>query len=147
MMIGIDLDNYVSPMEDIENIVNIYGLDTEIGYLKINPLRLPVIVSEKKALEKIDKFGDHEVHFHIGDRFELITDDRSLLEYDNDLDIIGDTYVARQQGEKYTGLTFRDFMEWSLYMLNNPKKPKKQRSFLHCGLNSFEFDLKTGVWR
>lgn len=147
MQMGIDLDNYVSPMEDIENIINMYGLDTEIGYLKLNPTRLPVIVSEKKTYEKIDRFGEHEMQFQIGNRFTLITDDRTVVTKEGDFYLIGDTFVAKQQGEIYTGNTFREFMDWNLYMLKNPRVTNKLHSILYCGVNSFEIDLETGVWR
>ena len=70
MKIGISLDNYESPMEDTKHLVNNYGYDREIGYLKINPERLPVIVSESKALADIRAMDNHEAVYPLNDRRE-----------------------------------------------------------------------------
>ncbi len=58
MQIGIDLVNYQTPIEEWDNIVSAYGKEREIGYLKINPERIPVIVSESKARKPTPKKKD-----------------------------------------------------------------------------------------
>ena len=79
MKVGINLDNYESPMEDTRNLVNNYGYHREIGYLKINPERLPVIVSERRALADIRAMENHKAVYPLHDRrYELIVDDSAI---------------------------------------------------------------------
>ena len=76
MQIGIDLENYQTPIEEWDNIVSAYGQEREIGYLKINPERIPVIVSENKAREEITRLGKHALEFRIKDIcYEMVIDD------------------------------------------------------------------------
>ena len=146
MKIGINLDDYESPMEDIANIINVYGMDTEICYLKLSPRRFPVIMSEKKAMEKIDGYGNHEMHFCINGEYEMIVDDRTVFSDEKDLWIDGETFIGKRQGKKHTALTFREMVKLMAYAFDIERGITPEKPILVTGLSAYEFDEDRGYW-
>ena len=149
MYIGIDLENYESPMEDLENLVNNYSPYREIGFLKLNPERVPVIVSANKYLSAITRFGSHLAVFTVKDgHYALVVDDRGITVQGDGLAVMSSAYVARVQGSTLTSLTFDEIKEWLDYI------PKLQGAKVPvCGKHGefeaicFERDEETGCWR
>ena len=146
MKIGIYLDNYESPMEEITDSINVYGMDTELGYLKLSPMRLPAIISEKRALEQIERFGKHEIRFPINGLYELIGDDRTLIAEDGDLCLCGDTYVAKIQGKKCTGLSYREILKCLNYAYDGDRWISPEKPILTTLISCYELDAERGCW-
>lgn len=149
MQIGIDLDNYESPMEEAKNLVSSYGFDREIGFLKLNPERLPVIVSERKALEDIARYGEHKMDFTVKDgHYFLITDERAMTMRDGNIILFGNAYIVKRQGQVFTALNMKEIKEWLYYICgvdeNEDPKPIDKLEFSSL---VFELDSKLGYWR
>ena len=143
MKIGINLDNYESPMEYTENLVNKYGFDREIGYLKINPERLPVIVSERKALADIRAMENHKAVYPLNDRrYELIVDDRAIsfmVNHKSGFLLFGNAYIAKRQGRMTTALTMDEILEWLKEFEKNDIS-RSHDSHFNQTVIGFEFD-------
>jgi len=148
MQIGIDLDNYKSPMEELENLINDYGAAREIGFLKINPERLPVIVSERKALADIDKYRDHRTSYPVKDgRYEMITSDKAMFIDEGDLFLLGNAYIAKRQGDVFTALNMKEILDWLLYLCDADSVAKKPDHRLSGDIYLFELDKDRGYWK
>ena len=113
MDICINTDKNDAELEEPVNLVCNNGLDKEIGYLKINPERVPSIFLEEDAESAIQRFDKHKVEFTLkGNRYILITDDRAVsYSKDGSIQLFGNGYLVRKQKEKYTGLTMRELNE------------------------------------
>lgn len=150
MKIGISLDNYESPMEDISNLVNYYGYDREIGYLKINPERLPVIVSERKALTDIRAMGNHKVVYPLNDgRYELIVDERAIsfvTKLKGGFLLFSNAYIAKRQGWMSTALTMDEILEW-LKEFEKNEISRTHDSHFNQTVIGFEFDKEKECYR
>ena len=143
MKIGINLDNYESPMEDTRTLINNYGYDREIGYLKINPERLPVIVSERKALADIRAMENHKAVYPLNDRrYELIVDDRAIsfmVNHKSGFLLFGNAYIAKRQGRMTTALTMDEILEWLKEFEKNDIR-RSHDSHFNQTVIGFEFD-------
>ena len=150
MKIGISLDNYESPMEDTKHLVNNYGYDREIGYLKINPERLPVIVSESKALADIRAMENHKAVYPLNDRrYELIVDDRAisfLVQHKGSFILFGNAYIAKRQGRMSTALTMNEILEW-LKEFEKNEIGMVHDSHFNQTVIGFEFDEEKECYR
>ena len=147
MQIGIDLENYASPMEDIENIINDYGKNREIGYLKINPERLPVIVSEDKALADIERYGVHkETYTVMNGKFEMITDSRAVSKIGSDIALCGNAYIVKRQREAFTALDIDEILEWLIFLCKYDYEVVMNRDEDRYGTYLFVFDKERGYW-
>ena len=147
MQIGIDLENYASPMEDIENIINDYGKNREIGYLKINPERLPVIVSEDKALADIERYGDHkETYTVMNGKFEMITDSRAVSKRGNDIALCGNAYIVKRQREAFAALDIEEILEWLILLCRYDYETAVKGNNDHYNAYLFAFDKERGCW-
>ena len=149
MFIGIDLENYESPMEEYENLVNNYGQDREIGYLKINPERIPVIVSAEKALKDIERYDDHKAVFPLKDgRYVMIADDRVAIVSDLDdakLILTANAYLARKQGESFTALTIKEIDELIDFQCEESDVEEPADCFV--AIYAFDYDEHTRCWK
>ena len=147
MQIGIDLENYASPMEDIENIINDYGKNREIGYLKINPERLPVIVSEDKALADIERYGVHkETYTVMNGKFEMITDSRAVSKIGSDIALCGNAYTVKRQREAFAALDIEEILEWLLFLCRYDYEAAVKGDEARYGTYLFVFDKERGYW-
>lgn len=150
MKVGINLDNYESPMEDTRNLVNNYGYHREIGYLKINPERLPVIVSERRALADIRAMENHKAVYPLHDRrYELIVDDRAIsfmVQHKGGFLLFGNGYIAKRQGRMSTALTMDEILEW-LKELEKSEIGKNYDSHFNQTVIGFEFDEEKECYR
>ncbi|MCR5432388.1 MAG: hypothetical protein K6E95_07505 [Lachnospiraceae bacterium] len=146
MQIGIDLDNYSDPVVELENLVNAYGENREIGYLKINPLRTPVIVSESKAQADIGKYGDHKAEYPLlGGKFELIVDERAVEKRLHDIAVNGNAYIVRRQGKVFTALDINEILEW-LIRISRAEQEAYKCAAGHFDTYEFDYDDKTQCW-
>ena len=121
MKIGVDVKGFHSPLEDMENIICAYGEDREIGYLKINPERVPVIIAENKAKREINRAQRVKRHNIINRGFELIADYRGVVEPAENggpLVIFGNAYIVKRQLASNTGLTMAEIVEVLEYLEN-----------------------------
>ena len=115
MQIGINLDNYANPMVELESLICAYGKKREIGYLKINPERVPVIISEGKAQTETDRFGEHMTVYPLcAHKFVLITDDRAVSQDFKDISLRGNAYIARKQLGVFIALDIQEILQWLL---------------------------------
>lgn len=148
MQIGIVLDNYESPMEDLENIISSYGLMREVGYLRINPERVPVVMSESKADEAIDRFQYHIAEYDICDgKYELVADDRGIATVDDSIIISGNAFIARRQGRALTGLTASEITDWLKRLEKMPRnKVRSSRDNTVFSGYVFTLDKEKGCW-
>ena len=149
MYIGIDLENYESPMEDTVNLVNNYSPYREIGFLKLNPERVPVITSSNKYLSAISRYGSHLAVFTLTDgHYALVVDDRGITIQGNDLVVMSNAYIARVQGNTLTSLTMEEIEEWLDYIpkIHGAKVPVNGKTVEFEGI-CFERDAETGCWR
>ena len=150
MKVGINLDTYESPMEDTRNLVNNYGYHREIGYLKINPERLPVIVSERRALADIRAMENHKAVYPLHDRrYELIVDDRAIsfmVQHKGGFLLFGNGYIAKRQGRMSTALTMDEILEW-LKELEKSEIGKNYDSHFNQTVIGFEFDEEKECYR
>lgn len=148
MQIGIDLDNYKSPMEELENLVNDYGPKREVGFLKINPERLPVIISERKALADMEKYNDHKTSFPVKDgKYEMITSDKAVFIDEGNLFLFANAYIAKKQGDVFTALNMGEILDWLLYLCDADLATKKQDHRLSSDIYLFELDKDGGYWK
>lgn len=128
MQIGIDLENYTCPLEDFEKLVCAYGPMREVGYLKINPERIPVVVDEERAEKSLMKFRDYVTAILVkGDKYMLFADYRSVENYGDGFILFGNVYVARFQGRLCTGLTMTDIKDFLEILEKIPQAKGKGR--------------------
>lgn len=148
MQIGIVLDNYESPLEDLENIISSYGLMREIGYLRINPERVPMVMSESKADEAIDRFQYHVAEYDIcNGKYELVADERGIATVDDYIILSGNAFIARRQGRALTGLTASEITEWIKRLEKMPRdKVQSTRDNTVYSGYVFTLDKETGCW-
>ena len=149
MQIGIDLDNYSSPVEDLENLINNYGKGREIGYLKINPERVPVIVSEGKALEEIKRYGENKVTYTVVcGKYEMITDRRAIRNIESDIALYGNAYIVRRQGEIFTALDIEEILDWLMFLTIHEHDliTKTDRGDFAVDAYLFRYNER-GIWR
>ena len=147
MKIGINLENYASPMEDIENIINDYGKNREIGYLKINPERLPVIVSEGKALADIERYGvNKETYTVMNGKFEMITDSRAVSKIGSDIALCGNAYIVKRQHEAFAALDIEEILEWLVFLAQYDYEAAVSGDEDRYGMYLFVFDKERGCW-
>jgi len=113
MEIGINLKEDEYEVAEIDDIIIGYPAGIEIGYLKINPERIPVIVSEKIAAEAIARNKDHYIQIDVnGGKYVVITDNRSVIYGEGFIDICGTAYIAKKQVGTYTALTSDEIDDW-----------------------------------
>ena len=147
MEIGINLDHYTDPMVDLENLICDYGKKREIGYLKINPERIPVIISEGKAQAEIDRFGEHMITYPLcGSKFVLITDDRAISQDLKDLALRGNAYIARKQSGVFTALDLQEILEWLLQLCELEYEAINSDDGRY-DTYVFEYDEDRGCWK
>ncbi len=147
MQIGIDLDNYTDPVVELENLVNAYGENREIGYLKINPIRTPVIVSESKAQADIAKYGDRKAEYPLwGRKYALIVDERAVEKRLNDIAVNGNAYIVRRQGRVFTALDINELLELLLH-INRAEQEAYKSDAGRFDTYEFDFDEDTGSWK
>ena len=114
MDIGIYLDNGDYELSETEELVCEFGTDMEVGYLKINPERIPVVIGEERAEAAFKKFGDSIVEISVMDgRYVLIADKRNIEMTGEKLIVIGTAYIAKNQIRSYTALTGGEVLEWA----------------------------------
>ena len=114
MDIGIYLDNGDYELSETDEIICEYGTDMEVGYLKINPERIPVVVGQKRAEEEFEKFGDSIVEISIMDgKYVLIADKKNIEMTGEKLIVISTAYIAKNQIRSYTALTGGEIEEWT----------------------------------
>ena len=149
MKIGIDLDNYAEPMVELQELINNYGNKREIGYLKINPERIPVIVSENRALADMEKLGAHKIAFPVRNgKYDLITDDRAIMMDSGNFELYGNAYIARSQGSVLTALDIEEIIESLLFFCTSryesvsEEDPDDKYDYYY-----FEHDEKRGYWK
>ena len=146
MQIGIDLENYQTPIEEWDNIVSSYGKDREIGYLKINPERIPVIVSESKARKEIENMGKHAFLFRVRDvRYEMVIDDRSAMlpvSVDGDLIVFGNIYIYKKQLNANVALTMAEIDELLKYFEESDDLEPVDNPEKYIGCLGFTYDEK-----
>ena len=146
MQIGIDLENYQTPIEEWDNIVSAYGQDREIGYLKMNPERIPVIVSESKAREEIARLGKHALEFRIKDIcYEMVIDDRGALipsSPDGNLIVFGNIYISRKQWNSNVALTMAEIDDLLQYFEENDDLEPVDNPLDYVGCLAFKYDEK-----
>lgn len=107
MQIGIHMDDEEYELTDTKLIVNRYGQDMGIGYLKINPERVPVIVGEGLARDHFEKIKDRLLEFDIlCGNFVLLADKNAVHQIEDCIVIDGDAYIARIQGDSHTTMTY-----------------------------------------
>lgn len=113
MDICINTEQGNAEIEEVINLVCNAGLDAEIGYLKINPERVPGIYLEEDAYRAIRRFDNHMITLTLqGGRYFLITDDRAVtLEAEGLVHLYGNAFIVRKQKDQYTGLTMRELNE------------------------------------
>ena len=146
MQIGINLDNYTEPMMELEDLICDYDKKREIGYLKINPERIPIIISEGKAQTEIDRFGDHKCTYPLcGNKFVLITDDRAISQDFKDINLRGNGYIARRQLGVFTALDVEELLDW-LLQLCQLEYAAKNSDAGRFDTYVFEYDEDRGCW-
>lgn len=151
MKIGIDLDNYQSPIEEWDTLINNYGEEREIGYLKINPERIPVIVSERKALKEIEKWGDKVIRIRFKDfTFEMFLDYKGCLFSEpkdgGNVVVFGNAYIAKKQWEADTPLTMREIKELIDY-IEIGAMPQADKPEDYFDVYGFEYDKELRCYR
>lgn len=113
MNVAICLTEGECEVMDFEDAIYLGEDAVEIGYLKINPDRIPVIVSAKIAEEAMDRERDHLIKIDVcGGRYMLLTDDRSVIYMESQVAICGTAYIVRKQGGTYTALTYDEIEDW-----------------------------------
>lgn len=113
MQIGINLKEDVFEVAESEDIICNYPDGVEIGYLKINPERIPVVIGAKLAEEEIARNKRYINYYDVNDRgYMIITDDRNVITGENFILILGNAYVTKKQGATYTGLTADEIDDW-----------------------------------
>ena len=148
MKIGIDLDNYPNPMEEWDNLLNTYGKDREIGYLKINPERVPVIISERKATKYIEQHADQLYTFRVKDqRYEMFVESKGInMPFNGErLIFFGNAYICRKQGDANVALTMaeiEDFLAFCPEISLNPQ----DYSVDYIGILAFDYDAERGIY-
>jgi len=97
---------------DFEDAINIVGDDVELGYLKINPDRVPSIVAANIAEEEIKRMAEHQINLDVCGNYMVITDDRAVECTEDEVLIFGTAYIVRKQAGTYTALTYGEIDEW-----------------------------------
>ena len=114
MYIGLNLSEDDFELVDSETILMSYPCDIEIGYLKINPERIPVLVSAEIAENAIEKYKEHLKKLPaIGGKYFILVDDRAVIYLEGAIEICGTAFVAKKQGETYTALTNEELEIWT----------------------------------
>jgi len=111
MQIGINLKEDEFEVTDSDDIVCNYPDGVEVGYLKINPERIPVIVGEKIAEEAIARKKYTKIAIDGGD-YVLFADEKSVLYCKDFIEICGTAYIAKKQGGTHTALTADEIDDW-----------------------------------
>ncbi|MCR5321682.1 MAG: hypothetical protein K6E85_00115 [Lachnospiraceae bacterium] len=148
MQIGIELDNYDSPIEEFDQLVNNYAREREIGYLKINPERIPVIISEEKVSAEFNNKKYRGIGFPLNNgHYELITTEEATAMMNGDCVLLGNGYIGRRQGDSITGLTFDEISHLLKYLehLDKYTIPGLFGKVNYVGL-LFKYDKERGCW-
>ena len=79
MKVTICMNSGECEVMDFEDTICIAGEDVELGYLKINPERIPAIVAANIAEEEIKRMAEHRMHLDVCGNYMVITDDRAVV--------------------------------------------------------------------
>lgn len=147
MEIGINMDDREYELSDTDELVITLGTDMEVGYLKINPERVPVIEGKNKAEAEFAKMKAHLVEVELlGGRYQMITDDRSIEITPEFIIVEGTAYIGRRQGRKHTALTVDEVEDWLIKLDESYVDHDEMPTDGDFPCIVFEFDSETGTW-
>lgn len=113
MQIAVNLTEDECEVMEIDDIICNYPDGVEIGYLKINPERIPVVVSESIAEAALARCENHRMEADVcGGRYAILADDRSLVFVEGAVIVYGTAYIVRKQGQTYTSLVADEIDDW-----------------------------------
>ena len=145
MDIGINMEGIEYQLTDTSCIVFMYGHDMEVGFLKINPERVPVVTSESIVNSEIrQEEKTYEVFSLCRNKYALVVESGAYEMENCNLVLYGNAYIARQQKNTVSALTSDEVFEW-LKKLNRPitfhnAEIDKQSVII------FEHDENTNTW-
>ena len=149
MDIAINLNDYKCPVVDIKRLINNYGPNREIGVLKINPERLPMVMSEEYALQEIDRFKDRRHCYSFFDgHYGIIFDSKAALIRDGQIALTGNAYIVRRQCRVNVGLTAENLIELFNYFEDIPGATiRDSDTDVKYDALLFEYDEEKRCWR
>lgn len=112
MKVTICMNSGECEVMDFEDTICIAGEDVELGYLKINPERIPAIVAANIAEEEIKRMAEHRMHLDVCGNYMVITDDRAVVCTEDEVAVYGTAYIVRKQAGTYTALTYGELDDW-----------------------------------
>lgn len=140
MEIGINMDDREYELSDSDELLCEYGTDMEVGYLKINPERIPVVEGRKKAEESFERMGSGIEELPICNRHYLLIADRKNVEITaTELIVTGTAYIARKQFRSYTELTAGEVEDW-LEMFEASEEAGEAKPLFDYPVIVFEYD-------
>lgn len=152
MEIGINMDERDYEFSDYFLLVNEYGFDIELGYLKINPERIPVVEGKYRAEAEFEKFGSKLIEFPIcGGRYILISDRRNIEIVDGSLILTGTAYIAKRQYRTDTALTGSEVGEWLCRFMEGEGSQgemieDREKTMYDFPVMVFDYDENTDSW-
>lgn len=113
MKVAICLSENECEVMEFEDAMYLGEDGVELGYLKINPDRIPSIVAAKIAEEAMDREREHLIKIDVcGGRYMLLTDDRAVIYLEGEVAICGTAYIVKKQAGTYTALTYDEIEDW-----------------------------------
>jgi len=104
--IGVHMDDHDYEYSSVYDIRCDNG-DHEVGILKINPDRVPVVLGLERAEKEMSKIGKclREIPYKALNDYVIFADDRAC-EVDGDrIRVYGNAYIARRQKRTHIGLS------------------------------------------
>lgn len=116
MQIGIISSDLNYEVLNPEVMDRYYGV--EIGMLKINPERMPMLVSQEQGYAEMNRWGEKDFDaIEIFDGDYVLVAENAALEYEADMLILcGTGYILRKQGKTSTGISFNELMDVKEYL-------------------------------
>lgn len=131
---------------DLDEMDKYYGFS--MGMLKINPGRMPVIMSPEQGIVKKvcwSKNSFETIRIFDGNYY-LVVDDKSLEYWDECSVLSGNGFIVKRQEDKFVDLTLNDLLHISKYLdeLEKQSNLMTQKDDSLCGCYIFPDDMSTG---